>query len=567
MPKIWQTRKSDPELEKEISTCLGISAIIARLLVHRGITTPALAQEFLECDVRYLKDPFLLRDMSISTERIRGAISRGEKIVVYGDYDADGICSTVMLVTALREMGADVDWYLPHRLEEGYGLNDGAIGYIASLGAKLLITVDCGINAVREVELANRNGLDVIVTDHHEIAGGKIPDAVGVINPLRRDCSYPYKELAGAGLAYKLIEALCGKDSAARYMDLVCLGTVADVAPITGENRILIKHGLSRIASGGRTGLEALMNVAGLGARRAKVSVEHIGYMLAPRINATGRIGSAENALRLLISDSTGEAAELAALLDRDNKERQKIENQTLTEAIGKIEHEVNFKDQRVIVLDDERWHPGVIGIVASRISERFYRPAILVAPNGGIYKGSGRSIRSFDLYAALCQCGNFLEGYGGHRYAAGLSISRENLPSFRKRINEIAFQMLRDEDLIPRIDVDAEVGLPEITPRLITEIENLAPFGPENRRPVFVTRNVRLKSEPRTVGKNHLKMMLTDGRTACEAMWFGMADVTSVSFARDGMDIAYSPDVNTYDGLTCVQLLIKDVKPAHAAF
>ncbi len=418
MRKIWRIKDPDPAIQNELSSALKISKITAQLLANRGISDLREAGSFLQCSLTSCHDPFLLKDMDKAVYRIKQAVSGGEKILVYGDYDVDGMTGVAIIYSALKNLGANVSSYIPNRLEEGYGLNSGAVKRAERDGVNLLITVDCGISSFREIEYANSLRMDVIVTDHHEILESRVPAAYAVINPLQEDCKYPFKHLAGVGIAYKLAKALYENTPffAEDFLDLVSLGTVADIVPLIGENRVLAKHGLGELNKRHRVGLRALMKVGGLEGK--DISSGHIGFILGPRINAMGRIGSPQKALELLLSEDEDLALKLAKTLDTENRNRQKIEGKVLDEALSKVEREVNFKHHQVIVLASENWHAGVIGIVASRIADRFYRPTILISMDGKVGKGSGRSVENFHLFEYLLRCKDSLMGFGGHESA-----------------------------------------------------------------------------------------------------------------------------------------------------
>jgi single-stranded-DNA-specific exonuclease len=500
-----------------------------------------------------------MKDMDKAVARIRGALKAREKILVYGDYDVDGMTSVALVYSALRSLGADVSYYIPNRLEEGYGLNAGAIKRAHKDGVSLLITVDCGITSFREAEIAAHAGIDVIVTDHHEILEGRIPNAFAVVNPLQKDCPYPFKHLAGVGIAYKLVKALYeGTEMFAEdFLDLVSLGTVADIAPLLGENRVLTKHGLGELNRRGRTGLRALMEVSGLNGK--DISSGHIGFVLGPRINAMGRTGTPQKALDLLLSEDGDDAIRLARMLDAENRNRQKIEARILEEALAKIEREVNFKSHRVIVLSGEDWHPGVIGIVASRIADRFYRPAIMISLDGRLGKGSGRSIEGFHLFDYLLKCRDHLVGFGGHEAACGITIEKEDIDAFRDRINEEAARDARDTIFSPTVDIDMEIPLCSLSESVIGEMEVLSPFGTENPRPVLASRGLTVKDGPRQIGRNGFKIWVTDGRITCEAVSFGRDGIEAPGHGAK-VDLAYTPSMNDWQGVSSIQLELRDI-------
>lgn len=559
MQKNWKIKSIDLNLQKKLALELGISSILAQILINRGITNPADAKGYLDCDIQDIHDGLLLKGMSKAIKRIHKAIEQKQKIVIYGDYDVDGLTSCAVLFNVLSQMQANVSCYIPHRVDEGYGLNKTACSQIKEQGADLLISVDCGISAFDEVDYLNSIGLDVIITDHHQPVGAKVPDALAVINPLQPGCKYPYKNLAGVGIAYKLACALVeeGKDIT-EHLDLVALGTICDVAPLTGENRIFVKHGLEILSQTNKIGLKALKEIAGIANR--KLEVYHVGFMLGPRINATGRMGSAKKALELLLSCDYKKAMVLAHALDADNKQRQKEESKTLRQALAMVDKEIDFKQHKSVVLHNDAWHPGVIGIVASRIAERFYRPTILISTKDKIGKGSGRSIANFHLLDTISKCNHLLVGFGGHEKAAGLSILKDNLTSFKESFNEIASLSLSDDDMIPVVNIDMQIPLSSVSEELINEIEQCAPFGMGNSRPVFSSVNLKLKARPKSLRANCFKMWITDGEVTCEAFGNRFTDI-DISHIKDDFSIVYSPSINDWQGIHTIQLKLKDLQ------
>jgi single-stranded-DNA-specific exonuclease len=560
MRKIWRIKDYHPSLQNNLSEHLNISKVTAQLLVNRGIDDIKSASEFMNSSLASCHDPFLFKDMDKAVSRIKKAILKKEKILVYGDYDVDGMTSVTIVYSALKNLGALADTYIPNRVEEGYGLNNAAIKRAHSNGVTLLITVDCGITSFKEVDQARALDIDVIITDHHEILEDRVPAALAVINALQSDCKYPFKHLAGVGIAYKLVKALYEGTShfAEDFLDLVALGTVADIAQLLGENRTLTKHGLAELTTRSRTGLKALMDVAGLGTK--DISSGHIGFVLGPRINAMGRIGSPQKALDLLLSDDAEEAVKLAKVLDAENKNRRKIEAKILGEALAKVEKEVNFKDHRIIVLAGENWHPGVIGIVASRISDLFYRPAIVISLDGKLGKGSGRSIEHFHLFEYLLRCKDHLAGFGGHEGACGITIDKDNIDGFREKINAEAAKDADESIFSEKLDVDMDLPLSSLSENVIKEIDSLAPFGEENPRPVLVSRNLTIKDGPRPIGKKGFKIWVTDGQITCEAITFNK-DKFEMPEAGQKADLAYMPSINDWQGVQSIQLELLDIK------
>jgi single-stranded-DNA-specific exonuclease len=560
MRKIWRTKEADPALQGLLSGALNISKVTAQLLANRGILDPVEAESFLRSSLSSCHDPFLLKDMHKAISRIKKAISDRQPVLVYGDYDVDGITSVTVLYTALKNLGAVVETYIPNRMEEGYGLNLGAIKKAHRDGVGLIVTVDCGITSFKEIEYAKSIGIDVIVTDHHEIVESHIPSACAVINPLQSDCKYPFKHLAGVGIAYKLVKALYEDTQlfAEDFLDLVSLGTVADIAPLVGENRVIARRGLEEMNKRERIGLSALMDVGGLNGK--EVLSGHIGFILGPRINAMGRIGSAKTSLDLLLSNDAEEAKRLAKIMDTENRNRQKIESRILEEVLAMVEREVNFKHHRVIVLASENWHPGVIGIVASRVADRFYRPAILISLDGKFGKGSGRSIDGFHLFEYLLRSKDTLMGFGGHESACGVTVDKDRVSEFRDRINEEAARDVDENIFSPKIDIDMDISLDSLTETVINELDGLAPFGPENPKPVLSSKRVVVKDGPRQIGKNGFKMWVTDNGVTCEAVSFGKNGLEMPKTGSE-IDLAYTPSINDWQGVRSIQLELKDIK------
>jgi len=560
MRKIWRIKDSNTAAQKDLSSALNISTVTAQLLINRGITEPRAGAEFLKVSLGSCHDPFLLKDMDKAVHRIRKAIADKERILVYGDYDVDGMTGVTILYSAFKKLGANVSSYIPNRLEEGYGLNSGAIRLAHKDGIQLIVTVDCGITSFKEVDYAKSFGIDIVITDHHELLESRVPEAYAVVNPLQILCRYPFKHLAGVGVAFKLVKALYDGTSffAEDFLDLVSLGTVADIVPLIGENRAIIKYGLEELNRRERVGLKALMEVGGLTGK--DISSGHIGFILGPRINAMGRTGSPQKAVELLLSEDAVLAKELAKMMDTENRNRQKIEAKILDEALAKIDKEVNFKHHRVIVLASEGWHPGVIGIVASRIADRFYRPAILISLDGKFGKGSGRSIENFHLFEYLFRCRDLLVGFGGHEAACGVTIEKDKISEFRQRINEEAMKDADEMVFSPTLDIDMDIPLNFLSEEVINEIDTLSPFGQDNPRPVFSSRNLIVKDGPRQIGKKGFKMWVTDSKITCEAVSFGKGNL-DLPQTGSGVDLAYMPSINNWQGLQSIQLELLDIK------
>ena len=564
-----------------ISKGLGISMPTAQLLVNRGCTTPEEARSFLSKEEEMLHDPFLMRDMEEATCRIGEALEENEKIVIFGDYDVDGVTSVSSLYLYLKDHGADVSYYIPCRSGEGYGVSDAAVTKLAEDGCKLIITVDTGITAVKEVETARSLGVDVIVTDHHE-CHDEIPNAVAVVNPRRRDCEYPFKELAGVGVVFKLLCALesalnpedrlidCVRRVSRKYGDLVAIGTVADVMPVKDENRLIISYGLSLIEETERPGLAELIDATSADSKSGKkkrITAAFIGFTIAPRINAAGRISNASIAVELFLAEDRETAAPIARQLCDINRERQTGENAIVEAAYAKIAEEHDFEKDPVVILDDETWHHGIIGIVASRITEKYSCPSILISfegsENGEVGKGSGRSIKGLNLVEALGECSDLLEKYGGHELAVGLTIRRENLPEFRRRLNEYARKHLSDGVTESTLDAECELAPEDITLEQANELYSLEPFGVSNPVPMFVLYDVPLYSSALVGGGKHARLTLKVGGSLVNAMCFRRTLSELDIYPGDPLDVMFSLDINEFRDQKSVQLIVKDVRLA----
>ncbi|TSA56566.1 single-stranded-DNA-specific exonuclease RecJ [bacterium] len=559
MRKTWQIKQQDLLVQRLLTEELSISPIMAQILINRSIRTPKEADFFLNPSLLNLHDPMLMKGMKESVSRIKQAIQKKEKILIYGDYDVDGISAAALLILTLKRLGTDVASYIPNRLDDGYGLNEKAVSIIHKKGIELLITVDCGITAISEIKSLRELGIGTIVTDHHR-PDEKLPDADIILNPLQEGCPYPDKNLAGVGVAFKLAAGLLGKDDDWLYqqLDLVCLGTIADVVPLIGENRILVKNGLNELTHTKKQGLKALIEQTSL--KGKDITSHYVGYILGPRINATGRLGSPYTSLNLLLTDDYDKAKELAKMLGVENKNRQKMEELVLKQAMAKVERDIDFKRHRVIVLEDESWHKGVIGIVASRLVDKFYRPTVIISIDGNEGRGSCRSIRNFNLFDALSDCSQYLKNYGGHSYAAGLTIQKNRLDDFRQTINDIANKRILPQDLIPCLNIDAEMPISALNQKLLKELDGLSPFGSGNPRPVFVSRNLKIRNIPQTLRRSTIKMWVTDGKVTAEAIGFNMADFMPSDPLNQKIDIAYTYDLNVYKGITSIKLQLKDL-------
>lgn len=565
--KQWNICQPDTALQKYLNDNLSISPIVSQLLINRGMRDIDKIRSFLNNDLGELYNPFLMKGMSEAVSRIKKALDKKEKILIHGDYDVDGVTATALLFFTLREFGAAPVYFIPDRLTEGYGLGSSGVEEAVRIKAGLVITVDCGISSHEEVDALNKHGIDVVITDHHE-PPKILPNAHATINPHQKGCAYPDKNLSGVSISFKLCQALSSGLNDRdfwKHLDLVALGTVSDVAPILGENRILVKEGLRLLKNpGSNRGIKALICVSGI--KKDKIGAFEIGFILGPRINAAGRLGSAGTAVELLLTDNDEKANEFAKKLNEANQERQRIEKHTLKEAISKIERDINFKDHKVIVLHNEDWHTGVMGIVASKISDKFNRPAILISTKDGVGRGSGRSIENFHLFEALANCEEFLKEYGGHQYACGLTILEKNLPGFIKLINELAAGSMKAEELIQYLRIDMDIELNLLDYKTAEDIAGLEPFGEGNPEPVFCSRNLRLIKPVRVLKEEHIKLQVTDGKKTFDAIGFGMAKDSDIELALKNsplFDMAYTVSINNWQGTSTVQLKIEDIKPS----
>ena len=534
-----------------------IHPIIAGMLMRRGIRTRESFQHFFFDTPKDFANPFLMKGVKEAAERIFRAVKDKEPVVIYGDYDVDGITSTSTLYLCLRDMGAEVDYYIPSRENEGYGLNQNALKQLADKGTKLLITVDCGISSAALIAEAP-SGMDIIVTDHHQLPD-VLPPALAVINPQQKDCAYPCKDLAGVGVAFTLCRALHLQMDGSLYtgnIELAALGTIADMVPLLGENRILVRAGLERIAHTDIPGLNAL--IACIGWDSSKITSEQIAFGIAPRLNAAGRVAHAWKGVRLLTTDSEEEAKALALELNETNVQRQTIEKDICLQAEKRIE-ELRAEHDNVLVVDGKEWHPGVIGIVASRLTKSHGRPSFVLSVKDGIGKGSCRSIPAFNIYEALKSADDLLIQFGGHKMAAGFSIQEKMIPSFRERMNQYAAEHLKPEDYVPEIDIEGKMDLSDVTVEFIHSLASLEPYGCGNPNPLFMTEPLRLESMHR-IGKDltHLKLRLSQGDTFSDAVWWGMGEEYTKHLPGDWGAVVYAPRINSWNG-EHVQLIVED--------
>jgi single-stranded-DNA-specific exonuclease len=530
-----------------------------QLLAKRGFTSNPQIEAFLFSGLSSLHDPFLMKNMREVKARIEKAVHAREKILIHGDYDVDGITGVAVLARTLEKLGGEYKTFLPERERDGYGVSEDAVHKAREQGVGLIVTVDCGITAEREIEIARGHGMDVIVIDHHRLPADGLPNTHLILNPLQEDCLYPFKELSAAGLALKLSQALTG-GGAFEHLDLVALSTVSDIAPLVGENRVLVKEGLAMLSERKNLGIRALAEVAKM--KASQVNTGHVGFILGPRLNAAGRMSSADTALQLLLTKAPREAESLAKILEAENKARQRSERETTQEAMRKVERTVNFNRERVIVVDGPGWHRGVIGIVASRLVEKYERPAVVISVEDGVGRGSGRSIKSFHLFNALRSCEAVLEEFGGHAQAAGLTVTEKNIPFLREKINDFAFEHLPLEALKKHVSVDMALKFEEVTNGFLKELELLEPHGIGNPRPVFQSGDLRLKSKPRRLYGETYEAVLTEGSQNFQAhLNEKQMLLCAASGAEARFEAAYSIKTKQWNGMKTLVLNIKDIQ------
>ncbi len=567
MEKRWLLKeRGDTRVVTTLATEMAVPAAVANLMVQRGITTKSQAEEFFNPSLASLHDPFLMKDMNRAVDRISTAISRNEKILVYGDYDVDGTTSVALLYSFLRERHSNLDYYIPDRYHEGYGLSSRGIDYAANGNCRLIIALDCGIKAADKVKYARSKGIDIIICDHH-LPGDEIPAATAVLDPKQPGCNYPYKELSGCGVGFKLMQAYCKVqnipfEKIVPYLDLVAVSIGSDIVPMTGENRILAYFGLKQLNDSPRLGFQKIIEKAKI---RKPLAIEDVVFRIGPRINAAGRMESGSKAVELLVSQNPQDALMICDAIDINNDDRRKKDTEITSEARRMVSEDTRMGNARTTVLFHQGWHKGVIGIVASRLIETYYRPTVILTESkDGFATGSARSVPGYDLYQAIESCSDLLESFGGHMFAAGLTLKQENLQEFRARFEKFVSETIRDEHLVPSINVDEEIPLEDVTPELYRSLERFQPFGPDNTAPVFVSRRVKtLACQP--VGNNGMHLKLSFARHIGEplgAIAFGQADMIE-TFRESGgvVDIAYSVEMNEFRGKTSVQLNIKDIK------
>ena len=559
MNKKWQIYETDENKVEKLKEKYKLNDLLATILVNRGITSEEKIRQFLEPTRQDFYDPYLMKDMEIAVERIIKAIERGEKVIIYGDYDVDGITSTTVLKKFLKDLGLEVSYYIPNRLNEGYGLNKNAVEKIVNEGYSLMITVDCGITGIEEIDYANSLGLEVIVTDHHE-PGEILPKALAVIDNKRKDSTYPFRDLAGVGVAFKVCQALgirleLKEEAYLKYLDIVCVGTISDIVPLVDENRVITKLGLLLVKQTKNIGLKSIINSSGY----SKIDSNTISFGVAPRINACGRMGKAEEALELLLSTDIYKVNELTKKLNEHNRERQEIEKAIYESAIKKIE-EKHLDENRTIIVGGENWHHGVIGIVSSKITDMYFKPSILLSfEEDGIGKGSGRSIPGFDLHDALMKCQNTLEKFGGHSMAVGITIRKDELEKFSKEFEKVAEEE-KIEEIVPVLNIDSKIELDFVDKDVIESLKKLEPFGEANKMPIFAFKNLRIDSIRALSEGKHLKLTLKEDNRIINAIGFNMGKLAEEYRIGDKIDVAGVLEINTFNGVDNLQINIKDI-------
>ena len=558
MSKKWQVYQVDNEKVEQIQQKYEVNKLLATILANRGIVEEKQIDKFLHPKRSDFYNPYEMPDMEIAVSRIIKAIENEEKTIIYGDYDVDGITSVTVLKSFLEERGLEVAEYIPNRLNEGYGLNNNAVEKIASQGYTLMITVDCGISAVEEVRYANELGIETIITDHHE-PGNELPAALAVVDAKRKDNKYPFRNLAGVGVVFKLSQAIgmrldLEEKEYLKYLDIVCIGTISDIVPLVDENRVIVKLGLKLVEQTKNLGLKSILKSAGY----SKIDSTTISFGVAPRINASGRMGHQEDALKLFLSKEIDEVNELTQKLNDYNRIRQETEKNIYAEVISKIEKD-NLSEKNTIVVMGKNWHHGVIGIVSSKITEMYFKPSILLCEEDDCGKGSGRSIPGFDLYEALTECKEFIDRFGGHSMAIGINIKKENFENFKNKLEEIATQK-HIEDIVPILKIDAQVSLDEISKDMVDSLKELEPFGEENKTPLFVFKNLKIDSIRALSEGKHLKLTLKDSKNIVNAIGFNLGELTNEYKIDDRVDVVGNLEINSFNGMENIQINIKDI-------
>ncbi len=564
MKKRWvQTSVLDQEKVTDLMNALQIDPVLATILVNRQVTNFEEARNFFRPDIEHLHDPFLMKDMDKAISRIELAITNGEKIMIYGDYDVDGTTSVSLVYGFFSERYHNLIYYIPNRYSEGYGISSQGIDFAEQEGISLIIALDCGIKSVDKVAYANKKNIDFIICDHH-LPGEEIPQAIAVLDPKRNDCHYPYKELSGCGIGFKLVQAFADKnnlpqDTFLKYLDLVAVSIASDIVPITGENRTLAYFGLKKLNENPCVGLKALMGIA---CKEKDLTITDVVFTIGPRINAAGRIDDAKDAVKLLICDEHDDALSHSALINLKNTERKGHDAQITEEALAIIDASEALINRKTTVLYQENWHKGVIGIVASRLTEKYYRPTVILTRSNGLLTGSARSVAGYDLYEALYECRDLLEQFGGHKYAAGLTIKPENIDAFSTLFEAVVSKNITEDLLTQEINIDAELRLNHLTPKFVRILNQFEPFGPQNLSPVFIAKGVDLAGTAMQVGKNHLKFAVSqNGSAVFNCIGFGLADDIEKINSKQKFDICFHIEENVWRDQKSVQLNIKGIR------
>ena len=559
MQKNWNILESNNAVVSKLSKALNVSEIVAHLLVLRGITTFEEAKSFFRPEISHLHDPFLMKNMQKAVDRIQTVISNGEKVLVYGDYDVDGTTSVAMMYSFLKKKVKEIEYYIPCRYDEGYGISLKGIDYAKDNNFALIIALDCGIRAVNQVDYANKKGVDFIICDHHN-PGEKVPEAVAILNPKQIDCDYPYKELSGCGVGFKLIQAFSKQNNIdfseiMEYLDLLTVSIGADIVPMTGENRVFSFYGLQQINKTPRVGLKALMEIAN---KTKDVTITDVVFGVAPRINAAGRIEHAKKAVEILVETDYAKAKLFADKIEGNNTTRKGLDKSITMEALEMIDVK-----KKSTVVHSEHWHKGVVGIVASRLIETHYKPTIVLAEKDGILTGSARSVHDFDLYSAIAKCEHLCEKFGGHKYAAGLSIKKENLPQFIDAFEKSVSESITEDQLTPKINIDKVIDIDAVDDKLYRIIKQFSPFGPKNLSPIFVSKGVIDNGYGKQVGedKTHLRINAKKNKGAIAGIGFGMGEYFEIIKDNQTFDVCYSIDENEWNGKKSLQLRIRDIK------
>ena len=564
MHKQWIFQNApNPQIVKQLSTDIHISSSLATILAQRGIQSFDQAKAFFRPDLSQLHDPFLMKDMDHAVHRLILAMQRNEKILIYGDYDVDGTCSVALVYHFIHEIYDKVDYYIPDRYKEGYGISEQGIQFAVDNQIGLLITLDCGIRATKLINSARKQNIDCIVCDHHR-PGDELPPAHAILNPKQEGCSYPYKELCGCGVGFKFLQGFCHKtkrstEALYHLLDFVAVAIGADIVPITGENRLLAYYGIQEINQNPRPAWQALIQVAGL---KTPLNIEKVVFGFAPRINAAGRMSHADAALKLMLEDDLEKAYQFADALHQKNAQRRQYDSSTTEQALEMIETDPNLQQASSTVLFNPDWHKGIVGIVASRCIEKYYRPTIILTESNQKATGSARSVDGFDVHDAVAECAELLDQFGGHASAAGLTLPVEKVPEFQKKFEKVVAQRITNSQQTPQVPIDLNISLAEVTPKLYNIIRQMAPFGPGNMRPVFISENLQLVREPRLLKQQHLKLeVCQDGCAPLNAIGFRMPHLYELVRENQPFKMAYSVTENHYEGRTTLQLEIKDIQ------